>query len=264
VDASPHSHRGRHAAPLDSRRGRHAAPLRAFLALSLAVHVAAGVVIVQARRALTTQAMLPPAPPHTGGGDTFDVPEELPMGAPEPTPAEGPGDPARTHAPRPVGARSRARLAGAAQAASAPATVFGAEGERDAVDLATAFTRGFPQAASTDPSWATVPFGAAGEADVTCEIDDAGSLVDVRVEGRPSGALRAGIARTIALVGARAFTSHARRTRLHVTASVSPDVVHDGLHGDVFAIGGSFSGGEGNAFFALAIGRRIDVTVRAR
>src|SRR4029079_13852649 len=39
---------------------------------------------------------------------------------------------------------------------------FGAVGERGAVDLATAFTRGFPQAASADPIWARAPFGPTG------------------------------------------------------------------------------------------------------
>ncbi|MEO6419365.1 MAG: hypothetical protein ABIP39_08175, partial [Polyangiaceae bacterium] len=57
------------------------------------------------------------------------------------------------------------------------------------------------------------------------------------------------------------FTARAAVTVLHVGATVSPDVVHDGLHGDVFAIGGSFEGRQGNAFFALAAGRRIDLVV---
>jgi hypothetical protein len=144
--------------------------------------------------------------------------------------------------------------------------VFGAAGERGSVDLATAFTRGFPQAASTDPVWARVPIGSAGEADVILDIDDAGALVASQIVGSPSPALRAGIARTLALIGARAFTSTAPRTRLHLVATVSPNDVHDGLHGDVFAIsgGGSFVAPEGNAFFALAIGRRIDLRVRVR
>jgi hypothetical protein len=43
---------------------------------------------------------------------------------------------------------------------------------------------------------------------------------------------------------------------------VSPDEMHDGLHGEVFAIGGSFDATQGSAFFALAIGRRIDLQVR--
>ena len=49
-----------------------------------------------------------------------------------------------------------------------------------------------------------------------------------------------------------------------MSGAISTDAVHDGLHGDVFAIGGSFAGAEGSAFFALAIGRRIDVRVRAK
>ena len=36
--------------------------------------------------------------------------------------------------------------------------------------LATAFTRGFPQAASGDPLWRDAPFGAAGEADVALRM----------------------------------------------------------------------------------------------
>jgi hypothetical protein len=136
-------------------------------------------------------------------------------------------------------------------------------GERGSVDLATAFTRGFPQASSADPVWQTVPFGSAGSVDVTLAIDGTGNLVDVRVSGG-SPALVRGIHRTVALLRARSFTAAKASTRLHIVATVSQDQVHDGLHGDVFAIGGSFSGSEGSGFFALAIGRRIDVRVTER
>jgi hypothetical protein len=146
---------------------------------------------------------------------------------------------------------------------SASAALFGAVGERAAVDLATAFTRGFPQAASADPVWSTVPFGSAGEATVMITIDATGHVTDVSVTSAPAP-LRAGIARTVALIRARSFTSRAATTRLVIAAHVSPDQVHDGLHGDVFALGGSFIGGQGNAFFALNIGRRIDLTIHAR
>jgi hypothetical protein len=52
-----------------------------------------------------------------------------------------------------------------------------------------------------------------------------------------------------------------------VTARIARDDVHDGLHGDVFALsGGSFSGDVGTAFFALPAGsgpgRRVDVELR--
>jgi hypothetical protein len=54
---------------------------------------------------------------------------------------------------------------------------------------------------------------------------------------------------------------------MRVTARLSRDDVHDGLHGDVFALsGGSFAGDVGNAFFALppkdGPGRRLDLEVR--
>ena len=109
---------------------------------------------------------------------------------------------------------------------------------------------------------ALAPFGPAGDATVVLEIDESGVLLSTRIEGAPSDALRAGITRTIALIRARAFTASRPVTRLHVTGRVSADEVHDGLHGEVFAVGGSFDGSEGSAFFALAIGRRVDLSVR--
>jgi hypothetical protein len=152
-----------------------------------------------------------------------------------------------------------------AELAGAGGVRFGALGDRAAVDLATAFTRGFPQAASADPAWIRAPFGGAGEAVVTLRIDGDGALAGVQVDGTPRPSLRAGIARTIALLRSRAFTASGPVTRLRVVAKVAPDEVHDGLHGEVFAIGGSFEAAQGSAFFALAIGRRIDLQVqRAR
>jgi hypothetical protein len=130
------------------------------------------------------------------------------------------------------------------------------------VELTSAFTRGFPQAASADPLWISAPFGPAGTVDVALTLDETGALVDARSSGNPSPALAEGLRRTLAFIRSRAFVADAQETHLRVTATVSPDQVHDGLHGDVFAIGGSFQGGEGSAFFALAIGRRIDLRVR--
>jgi hypothetical protein len=135
-------------------------------------------------------------------------------------------------------------------------------GDRAAIELTTAFTRGFPQAASADPLWLTAPFGGAGSVDMTLVLDESGRLVDARLGGSPGPALSEGIRRTLAFIRGRSFVADAEETKLRVTATVTPDQVHDGLHGDVFAVGGSFQGGEGSAFFALAIGRRIDVRVQ--
>lgn len=211
-----------------------------------------------------------PAPAQIG--ETFDVPvEEVDRGNPPPA-AEATAEPALV-APRDDGASSHRRPPrpprhAEAPAAAAPGTggtdtaTFGAVGDRSAIDVATAFTRGFPQAASADAAWTGAAFGPAGSVDVTLVIDESGALIDSQVRGTTSPALGAGVRRTLALIRARSFVATRRETHLRITATVSPDQVHDGLHGEVFAIGGSFDHGEGSGFFALAVGRRIDVKVR--
>jgi hypothetical protein len=169
-----------------------------------------------------------------------------------------------SHAGRPSAGRAEPGTTDGTPGASGTGALYGAVGERSATDLATAFTRGFPQASSADPAWRTAPLGGAGAAEVVLTLDESGHISDVTVGGNPSPALSSAVRRTLALIKGRPFVARARTTRLHVVATVSSDAVHDGLHGDVFAIGGSFAGSEGSAFFALAIGRRIDVTVRAR
>lgn len=145
--------------------------------------------------------------------------------------------------------------------------LFGAVGARFATDLSATFTRALPQASSADPAWTNCLPGTAGTADVTLVLDDAGHLTTQSVLGHPSPALRSSIERTLALLAERSFTSGQATTRLRVTAHVALDDLHDGLHGDVFALsGGSFAGSAGNAFFALPArtgpGRRVDVEVR--
>ncbi|MBK6460827.1 MAG: hypothetical protein IPF92_07440 [Myxococcales bacterium] len=268
------------------------------ITLSVTAHVTAAAVLT-VRRAQAAVSVEPPAP--VGGlknlvGDSFELPAPTltppddvapaaPAPAPEPTATSASAAPGTKATPegdgpsRPASPRGRAAptagpttlqaAAGATGASPESATgsgppVYGAAGERGAVDLATAFTRGFPQAASADPAWTTAPLGAAGEVDVVLTLDETGKLVDSQVGPGATAPLAAGIRRTLALVGGRAFTSRGKVTRLHLVATVSPDTVHDGLHGDVFAIGGSYAGSEGQAFFALAIGRRVDLRVRPR
>jgi hypothetical protein len=257
---------------------------RVFLWISLGLHVAVGAA-VYGRRAPVHALEHPPAavasqrePEAIFHGNTFEVPVDMP--GPEGDVRDEPlavlrhADrlpPTSTHddlRPRQrggnedgVNAAGGVHAGDVSTAGARGGTVFGAIRERASVDLATAFTRGFPQAASADPVWATAPYGPAGEATVVLEIDASGALVDARVDGTPGPAMRRGLDRTLALIRARTFTARQAVTRLHVSARVSPDEVHDGLHGDVFAIGGSFAAAEGQAFFALAIGRRIDLRV---
>lgn len=247
--------------------------LRIFVGVSLAAHLFAGAIVYRGVR------------PHEGDGersrprseaffkgDSFEIPApssedvgrdpgaDLPTEAAEPPPRQVGGErpPTATNAAK---GSTRAEGSPSERGAGASGGTFGAKGDRASIDLATAFTRGFPQAASADPAWTIAPYGPAGTATVVLEIDDTGALVSSRIEGSPSDAFRAGLLRTLALIHTRAFTATRRVTRLLVTAQVSPDRVHDGLHGEVFAIGGSFEALQGSAFFALAIGRRIDVRV---
>jgi hypothetical protein len=212
--------------------------------------------------------------PHTLAGDTLDVEPTEPVSADEDetTPAPSPV-PAAAGAPKTAPAQVTnhgmgAAVPGAAVAAAPRPALFGAVGVRFASDLATTFTRAFPQAASADPIWTETPFGATSSAELTLVLDDEGHLVRTTVSGSPSVALRRGIDRTLVLLGTgRAFTAHGAVTRMRLTSRVSRDDVHDGLHGDVFALsGGSFSGDLGSAFFALppgaGPGRRIDVELR--
>ena len=266
------------------------------LALSVAAHgYALHAVLADASRQVATD----PPPIHTvpQTGETFDVPalEETPSEAraasaatedtddrdPSSEASEAAGAVGQSVPPRPghVSASRRGlaspRPSVASSRGDAPRP-FGAVGDRSAVDVATAFTRGFPQAASADPAWQGALFGDAGSVDVTIVIDENGVLLDAHVQSggghgpsrEPGPALSAGVRRTLALIRARTFVATGRETRLHVSATVSPDQVHDGLHGDVFAIGGSWGGGDGrgassagSGFFALASGRRIDVHV---
>jgi hypothetical protein len=211
---------------------------------------------------------------QTLAGDTLDVDppapdpgvDSTPQDTPAPAPAPTPGatlTPSLAHARSPEAPTSPAL---AASPGGAKPALFGAVGVRYATDLATTFTRAFPQAASADAIWASIAFGSAGSADVTLVMDDAGHLTGHTIGGAPSPALRRAIERTLALLGPRTFTARGAVTRMLVTARVGKDDVHDGLHGDVFALsGGSFSGNVGTAFFALPAaggGRRIDVELR--
>jgi hypothetical protein len=119
----------------------------------------------------------------------------------------------------------------------------------------------FVSTASADPSWATAQLGPASQADVTISLDETGHFETADVSA--SGCLASSISRTLSLLRARPFTAKSKVTRLHFAAVISPatpDPEH--LHGDVFAIHAPDE--NGNGFFALSIGRRIDVKITSR
>ena len=126
----------------------------------------------------------PSSPPLAG--DTLDVepaaaaPADEDEAAPTPSPAPRPRAAPRGRLPhrRPSVARPPAAVpaGGSRRRSCAPPALFGAVGVRFASDLATTFTRAFPQAASADPIWTEAPFGAASTAEVTLVLDDEGHL----------------------------------------------------------------------------------------
>jgi hypothetical protein len=250
--------------------------LTVFGTLSLTLHAAVFVGVERSSRTASHTVFDASSQPLTG--DTLDV-DTSSMVAPADddwmpgtaTAAAAEAAPAQatpmTHVPR-LGAgnpRPAPSGAAAATAASEPPR-FGAVGVRFATDLATTFTRAFPQAGSAEPMWYSAPFGSAGRAEVALVLSDEGYLVSTEISGSPSSALRRSIDRTLLLLAPRTFTARGLVTRLRIAAHVCRDDVHDGLHGDVFALSaGSFSGDIGSAFFALppaaGPGRRVDVQV---
>jgi hypothetical protein len=245
-----------------------------FAALSLSLH--ATVVTVLGRSGAPSSPPAFDAHSLALAGDTLDVepPPEVAAADEVQDPsaiatAAGIANSTARLAPSPTGVpRARpGRAFGSEAAAAAPPHVYGALGVRFASDLATTFTRAFPQAASAEKVWSSVPFGAAGWAELTLVLDDEGHLANSAIAGAPSAALRRSIERTLVLLAPRSFTAGGAITKLRISAHVSRNDVHDGLHGDVFALSaGSFSGDVGAAFFALPPagrpGRRVDVEVR--
>jgi hypothetical protein len=252
-----------------------------FVAASLTMHVAIALAVFRSNRAASPDGT---KGTETLSGETFELaasldetlerkPEEPSNAAPAATTetqtATNESAPNGVRAPR---APPRQRHAHALQAATRGAEskgatlheAFGAVGDRSAMDLATAFTRSFPIAASGDPLWLTAPLGSAATAEIAFTIDATGSLLATHLEGSPSRSLESGIRRTVALLRNRMFTARGASTHLAVRVLVSPDEHHDGLHGDVFALGAGFRGHDGTAFFALAVGRRIDLHVSER
>jgi hypothetical protein len=239
---------------------------RSFLtccALSVCLHLA---VFGNFRPGPTAPALVP-TPPVSG--DTLDI--QAPA-----TPEIEPDSEEARASERPT-SEPAIDVGGGVRVASAARTpapsggedrhaLFGAVGARFATDLSSTFTRAIPQAFSADPAWTEAPLGTAGAVDVTLVLDEAGHLETSSLAGHPSSALRSSIERTLALLAERSFTARQASTHLRVSTRVSLDDLHDGLHGDVFALsGGSFAGSVGTAFFALPArsgpGRRVDVQI---
>jgi hypothetical protein len=228
------------------------------------------------RAPIVAPVIAAPDPPATLAGDTFEVNEEGDPGedstlsptttttATSSSTDDGverrPAHTSRSHPARPT-----ARRSGDTPDTPGPSDnrgddspgLYGAAGDRAALDLVTVFTREFQSAASADPIWRSLPMGPAGEADVVLTLNESGKLTGYSVSPGASPALSRGIARTLAFIGGRAFTAKGPRTRLHLSATISPNVDDANLR-YMIAPGGARKG------FALPDGPRIDVRVTAK
>lgn len=205
-----------------------------------------------------------PAPKPVFAGETFDVSEALEP--PAPAPAVAAPAPTEAHAPEAAEPRLRQSPAASsgerARTATAPQPLlFGALGNRSATSLVVAVARAFPQAASTDPVWRTVPLGGAGAATLEIELERDGTVARYGLGPGASPALRQAVVRTMAFLGERPFVARGAVTRLHLTARVTADAVRDGSDA-VYAIHSEHDGDHGSAFFSLASGRRVDLAIR--
>jgi hypothetical protein len=230
----------------------------AFLTASVLLHVGAGGVAYVVSKIPRIDHPAKPA----FAGETFEIaaasdesPRETVM---DPTPETKTDDRATEPAPR---ARPRVAIQGdnTARSVEVPLT-YGALGDRSATDVTIALSRGFPQSASPDPVWRTVPLGDAGSATLEIELEEDGTLARWSLGAGASPALRAGITRTMAFIGGRTFLAHGRTTRLHVSAHVTTDATRDGADA-VYAIHSEHEGQSASAYFSLSVGRRVDLVI---
>ena len=231
----------------------------AFLTASLAIHAGMGGVAYVVSKIPHVDHGVAAKPTFTG--ETFEIAAESTESrreiVREPTPETKTDEQAEpVHVARPrISTHGENTTAGA----EVPLT-YGALGDRSAVDITVALSRAFPQAASPDPEWRTVPLGDAGSAILDIELEEDGTLSRWGLGAGASPALREAVRRAMAFIGSRTFLARGRTTRLHVAAHVSTDATRDGADA-VYAIHSEHDGPSASAYFSLSVGRRVDLTI---
>jgi hypothetical protein len=236
---------------------RASAPVILFLGASLVVHVGLGLSGVWLAHRSKADVSAPTKP--TFVGETFDIAPAVE--GPRETEPVNTAEDERRGASDTVRLRPRLESHGTGAPASEIPLTYGALGDRSASSVLVALSRGFPQAASTDPIWRTVPLGDAGSATLEIELAEDGSMVRWNLGSGASTALRQAMVRTMALIGGRGFIARGAVTKLHVTASVTADAVRDGSDA-VYAIHSEHEGDTASAYFSLSSGRRVDLVIR--
>jgi hypothetical protein len=177
--------------------------------------------------------------------------------------------PARPRAP---GRTTLSSTAPAAAHGAGPGGSFGAEGSAPGVrDLLRSFVRAVPIVASSDPVWSSLPLGSAGATDVTLALDDEGKPHMARAEPAPAH-LRRLIQKTVSVMSSGRFGISSSEgilseQKLHIAVTLTqqpPPTEDQAVSGGLFAL--RFEPADdhniSHAFFTLASGRRVEVSVR--
>ena len=190
------------------------------------------------------------------------------------------GSPSRSPAARrPKNSAARPRSAVGSGATSAEAGrpaggsgPFGAEGGAPGVrDLVRSFVRVLPIVASADPVWSTLPLGVAGGADVTLTLDDEGRASVAPFASSVPTYLRRLVNKGLSVMSSGRFAVGAQSAgasqRIHIgitLAQLNPPAADQMSSGGAFGL--RFEPPDehhvSRAFFTLASGRRVEVTVR--
>lgn len=225
-------------------------------------------------RTRTGPAEPAPAPANQGAGPA--EPSDRSAGLAE-RPSKAVGLPARTArrtarstSSRPV-ERSDAEPLHAAGSSEGSVT-YGAEGDPEGVrSLARAFTRAIPPATSLDRTWRELPVGRAGVLRIELVVLR-GKLEEVKGLDQGPLHLRRLVTRTVALIERGRFAIHmsdldSGREVLAISAVITARATRDDELSDSDAVMELGSEGPtrerpGRAFFTLASGRHVEVTVR--
>jgi hypothetical protein len=178
---------------------------------------------------------------------------------------------AHAHAER---AAASANPGSAGSTGSASSGAFGAEGAAVGVrDLVRSFVRAIPIVASSDPIWATLPLGAAGTADLTLGLNGEGKPFAAEpLEAAAPAHLRRLVHKTLSVMGGGRFAvptsdAPAAEQKLRIAIALTqqePPADRDVASGGAFGL--RFEPADAHhvsrAFFTLASGRRVEVSVR--
>jgi hypothetical protein len=140
-------------------------------------------------------------------------------------------------------------------------------------DLVRSFTRAIPIVASSDPVWSTLPLGAAGSAEVTLGLDAEGRPFAAQpLESAAPAHLRRLVLKTLSVMSGGRFAmapseTPAAEQKLRIAIALTqqePPAERDVASGGAFGL--RFEPADAHhvsrAFFTLASGRQVEVSVR--